>query len=97
MIGNFMTAKEAAEHLKCTAGNINYLCRTGKFAGATKTGHTWFIPKESVETYKPGPRGFAGFWTRVSREQARIKKAKLLEGGANYEHTRQISSTSAPC
>ena len=78
MLEGFITAKEAAVILKRTSDYIRKLCASGQLKGAYKFGATWIIPKLSVESFSPRPRGYAAFWQKYRAEQ-KEKEQKLRE------------------
>lgn len=47
---NFKTAKEAADLLRMTPGNVRRLCREG-ILGASHPGRAWLIPQASIDGY----------------------------------------------
>lgn len=49
--------KDAAEMLGLSRVRVQELVLQGRFNGAFQIGRTWLIPRESVENYKPLPRG----------------------------------------
>lgn len=55
----YVSTADAARMMGCTQNHVNLLCRDGAFPGARKIGRNWAIPREDVETYEPGPQGFA--------------------------------------
>ena len=81
MLEGFMTVKEAANLIGRSTGHLRQLCITGQMPGAQKVGNTWVIPRSSVETYKPGPQGFAAVWEQRRAEKAakRADDAALIE------------------
>ena len=78
MLEGFITAKEAATIMKCTSDYVRKLCASGRLQGAYKFGATWIIPKVSVESFSPQPRGFAAFWQKYHAEQ-KEKRQQLIE------------------
>ena len=54
-----VTAREAAYILGYHPASVKNLCRWGKLPGAVKVGRDWLIPRAAVESYRPGPQGFA--------------------------------------
>ena len=54
-----LDAIEAAELSGYGVQHIRRLCRSGALEGAVLRRGKWFIPKSSMEGYRPGPKGFA--------------------------------------
>ena len=83
MLDGYMTVKEAVPKMGLTEGRIRQLCINGGIPGAQKVGNTWVIPRASVESYKPGPQGFAAVWARRKAkgqsEEAGVKDDKWEE------------------
>lgn len=75
---NYITLTEAARVKNATGDTLcterlGVLCRTGKLPGAKRKGRIWFVPRQSVENYVPGPRGYAAMKQRREEEEARIR------------------------
>lgn len=66
---DFLTVKEAAIEKKLSEGHIRQLCINSKIKGVQKHGRAWVIPKQSLEEYKPGLRGFALVQARKEAER----------------------------
>lgn len=64
----YLDAIEAAELSGYTEQHIARLCRLGTLKGAVRRRGKWFVPKKSVEEYKPGPQGFAATAARKKEE-----------------------------
>ena len=89
-IEDFMTTKQAAEHLKRTKSLICKLCLKGKLPGARRIGEKmWLIPRKSVEEYKPGKQGFAAV---KEREEAK-KTAWLAEVNTAIRVAKNLATT----
>ncbi|MBQ7264034.1 MAG: excisionase family DNA-binding protein, partial [Synergistaceae bacterium] len=58
-LSGFVPAREAAERMGCTWRHVRLLCSQGKLRGARKVGRDWFIPRDALDEYTPGPMGFA--------------------------------------
>ena len=56
-LAGFVTAREAAEMLGYTPHHVALLARRGDLPRARAVGGAWWIPKESVEGYRPDPPG----------------------------------------
>ena len=70
----FVTVSQAAEMKQLSTGHIRQLCIKGKLAGAQKMGNQWIIPRETIEKYKPAPKGFAVVWQRRHDERVKLKE-----------------------
>ena len=84
-ITQYVTARDASEMLECTSHQIRFLCNQGKLPGAIKKGYSWLIPRESVENYKPGKKGFAVVWERRKKESGELSAKDIrgiIEGSA---------------
>ena len=71
-IDEYVSVEEAAKILDYKEASISLLCRQGKFEGAKRIGHQWFIPRDSVKNYVKAPQGFAAIWKR-RREAEKIE------------------------
>ena len=71
-IDEYVSVEEAAKILDYKEASISLLCRQGKFEGAKRIGHQWFIPGDSVKNYVKAPQGFAAIWKR-RREAEKIE------------------------
>ena len=59
-----MSVTQAAQELNLGRSQILRLCNSGRFPNAQKIGNNWVIPKEDIESYKPGEKGFAAVWKK---------------------------------
>ena len=66
----FVTVSQAAKLKQLSTGYVRQLCIDGKLTGAQKMGNQWIIPRDTIEKYKPAPRGFAVVWERKKSEKA---------------------------
>ena len=82
----FVSAKEAGQLLGITSTRIGVLCRQGRFAGATKIGLEWIIPREAVKNHTRLIRGVkpSGYNEKKELEKA-IAEATNLKGNINNE------------
>ena len=87
MLNGFLTVKEAAEKLGLSGQQIRNICIKGQFPGAQKEGATWFIPEESVSSYKPGPQGFAAVWKKIRDKEAALEAEKAAMKETKKEET----------
>ena len=72
-IEEFITIEEAMTLSGYTRRNITDLCKKGKLPGARKMGKQWLVPKQALENYTPGPRGFAAVWEKIRAEEAALR------------------------
>ncbi len=81
MDSELISVTEAASVMSLGRSQVLRLCNCGRLPGAQKVGNTWVIPRSSVETYKPGPQGFAAVWEQRRAEKAakRADDAALIE------------------
>ena len=49
---DLLTVKQAAKELDISATQVRRLIHDDRFEGAVLLGHTWIIPRKSVEEYK---------------------------------------------
>jgi hypothetical protein len=72
---NYVTTPEAAKLLGKGENLIAKLCQSGRLPGAEKIANTWLIPRASVLSYTPGPRGRQPRLQRLAAEKAAILEA----------------------
>ena len=56
-LNEYVNVQEAAKLINRKASLIRTLCQQGRFAGITKIGKSWLIPREEILRYKPAKRG----------------------------------------
>ena len=80
-IDEYVTVSEATKVMVKAASMIARLCQDGKLPGAKKIAKTWLIPRESVLSYAPGPRGPKPRKAKLAAERAAIlEQAKVTAG-----------------
>ena len=87
MLNGLLTVAEAAKRLNLSITQITKLCRQEKFPGAEKISGAWFIPEESVASYKPGPQGFAAVWKKIRDKEAALEAEKAAMKETKKEET----------
>ena len=68
---DYLDVTEAAELSGYGEQHIRRLCRLGTLKGAVLRRGKWFVPKKSLEEYKPGPQGFAAVWEKRKSNEER--------------------------
>ena len=69
---DLLSVTEASGIMRLGRSQVLRLCNQNRLHGAQKIGNTWVIPRVSVETYEPGPQGFAVVWERRKAERAAL-------------------------
>ena len=83
---DFLTAETVSKMINRTPQSVRRLCSNGLLTGAEKFGNAWIIPREAVENYKPGLRGFAEVWRRRrEKDNEIINTLKNLSAVKNEE------------
>ena len=75
----FMTVNQAADRAQLSVSHVRQLCIKGKLLGAHKMGMQWVIPEQSIDNYKPGPRGFGA---KQAQMRAEAEKALAEQNAA---------------
>ena len=78
----FMTVNQAADRAQLSVSHVRQLCIKGKLLGAHKMGMQWVIPEQSIDNYKPGPRGFGA---KQAQMRAEAEKALAEQNAAIRE------------
>ncbi len=69
-----LSVTEACKIMGLGRSQVLRLCNQGRLADAQKIGNTWVIPRASVESYEPGPQGFAAVWERRKGEREALRQ-----------------------